>query len=134
MSNLQNLYLALESPESCSYTQQEPGQAGGSGSLERLTISRESPSESVTLNQLNDCRTVEITYCGADSDAMLSTMDALQLPNSWPSNTGEKVFYLFKGQLKLKGGGPVRLTQESTAANIMGFKDLLQKIVERYES
>ncbi|MBW2988276.1 hypothetical protein DRJ48_04020 [Candidatus Woesearchaeota archaeon] len=117
MGALKQLYDSLGRPECCEYSQEGVYLAMGGMCKVELPYDemlRVTPraGEEVIVTTSTGAPTM-IQYHGEDSSAMLNTLAALGLPRSWPTNLGEKVFYLFLGHLKEnKFKGPLSLEQQ----------------------
>lgn len=108
---------------------------------ELLEVGRTYPSKEQVMIAYFGRAPTRVLYFGEDADSMNKTLNALRLPNSWPSNLGEKVFYLFRSHLRNildrnnlinTPSGPVSLEQQviSGKEHQLGF--VLGRLIEIY--
>ena len=101
MGTLKNLFDKLNDSEYCRFTENGiyPTEEGNRivelRPKELLEIGRTYPlREQVMIAYFGETPT-RVLYFGESTNSMKKTLNDLRLPNSWPSNLGEKVFYLF---------------------------------------
>lgn len=75
-----------------------------------------------------------VLYVGEDAGSMRKTVSDLKLPNYWPSNLGEKVFFLFAGHLRDISSGHVSLEQQVRPGKEDQFGFVLSKLIEIYRT
>lgn len=131
--------LVFNNSEYCRFTENGtyPAKKGGCivalSPKELLEVGRNYPSrEQIMIAYFGELPT-RVLYFGEDANSMRKTLDDLRLPNSWPSNLGEKVFYLFKGHL---GGitGSVSLEQQVISGKEHQFGLVLKKLIDIYRA
>ena len=102
---------------------------------ELLTIQSQSgPEEKVVIARFpadGECR---ICYAGVRAAQMRCTIEKLRLPSSYPENLGERVFYLFRGQLADLGDqdGGVALEQRVRSGKEHQFRLIVRKLIHVY--
>jgi hypothetical protein len=100
---------------------------------EVLAIRRNSsPVEEVRITDFGDDPT-RLQYMG-EADSMRKTVQDLRIPNSWPSNLGEKVFYLFRDHLADMDPGPVMFEKEINPDRVLRLELVLKKLIGLYGS
>lgn len=140
MGNLKNLFDKLNDSVYCRFTEdgiyptKEEYHSVELTPKELLEVGRTYPRrEQVMIACFGETPT-RILYFGEDANSMKRTLDDLRLPNSWPSNLGEKVFYLFKGHLRDIDSGPVSLEQQVVSGKEHQFELVLKKLIEVYRA
>jgi len=99
---------------------------------ELLELGRNYPRrEHLMIGTFEDGNT-RVIYAGEDVRSMRETVEALKLPKSWPTNIGEKVFYLFRGELKKIETGSVCLEQEVTPGDEHQFRHVIKNLLNVY--
>jgi hypothetical protein len=73
-----------------------------------------------------------VLYAGQNVISMKKTISDLRIPNSWPSNIGEKVFYLFRSHLEAIHSGSICLEQKVISGKEHQFGLVLKKLVALY--
>ena len=73
-------------------------------------------------------------YQGDSAISMLKTLKFLELPNHWPNNLGENVFYIFMSTLEDADDGPVCIDQSIVYDDVMPFKPVLERLVNIYSA
>jgi|GEM_PF-4493548 hypothetical protein len=140
MPKLTALYTDLGASPHCRYSTSVFYPVTHNGSLgyllldELLEIGRDFSREQVSIARSGDDSPLRVAYAGEDSFSMLETLAKLKLPSSWPSNLGEKVFYLFKRNLMRVPGGPVRLEQLVRPGSEEQLNFVLRRLLEIYDS
>ena len=92
-----------------------------------------SKMESVLIGTFNEEPT-RVLYVGLDINSMKSTIDKLKLPNSWPSNIGEKVFYRYKEQLDNYASGSISIEQSVISGKEVKFEMVFKKLIDIYNN
>ena len=138
MGTLKNLFDNLNDSEYCRFTENGiyPTEEGNRivelRPKELLEIGRTYPlREQVMIAYFGETPT-RVLYFGESTNSMKKTLNDLRLPNSWPSNLGEKVFYLFGGHLEDINSGPVSLEQQVISGKEHQFGLVLEKLINRY--
>ncbi|MFA6088345.1 MAG: hypothetical protein WC755_00645 [Candidatus Woesearchaeota archaeon] len=141
MGNLWDLFNRLEKSEYCRYTKdgkyyiEEENKIITLKPQELLEIGRTYPSrEQVMIAYFDDDLPTRVLYFGENANMMQKTLDKLKLPKSWPSNLGEKVFYLFKGHLEFINSGPVSLEQQVVSGIEHKFESIIKKLIDIYRT
>tara|TARA_Y100000034_G_C6889645_1_gene409059 strand:- start:777 stop:1400 length:624 start_codon:yes stop_codon:yes gene_type:complete len=139
-SQLKNLYDKLNDPNHCEYKTNsefhiiENNQIKSIAALELLKVFRYSPRECICIGCFEDNLDTRINYSVDDVNSMKDTIQRLRLPNSWPSNLGEKVFYHFRSHLEGKKSDPIYLEQKVVNGKERGFLFVLKKIIDIYQT
>lgn len=140
MGNLKKLFDNIDDSEYCKfiyngrYATKRENAIVELKSKELLEIRRFYPSvEGVIIAYINKTET-RVLYFGEDAKSMKKTLNALSLPNSWPSNLGEKVFYLFRAHLEKITSGPISLEQQVASEKIYGFKQVIKRLINFYKT
>jgi|TARA_Y100000310_G_scaffold213698_1_gene214646 hypothetical protein len=140
MGKLKNLFDGLNSSEYCRFTENGiyPTKEGNRivelRPKELLEIGRTYPcKEHLMIAYFGETPT-RVLYFGENANSMNKVVDDLRLPNSWPSNLGEKVFYLFRGHLEDINSGPVSLEQQVISGKEYQFGLVLNKLIDIYRA
>jgi hypothetical protein len=140
MGKLKDLFDKLNDAEHCRYNDNgrypvlEENKIINLKPIELLEVGRTYPSrEHIIIACFGDNPT-RVQYFGEDVALMKNTLKNLKLPNSWPSNLGEKVFYLFKGHLNDVASGSISLEQQVIPGKEHQFEMVLKKFTEIYKA
>jgi len=101
---------------------------------ELLEVGRSYPTKEHVMVAYFGTAPTRILYFGENANSMKKTLDDLRLPNSWPSNLGEKVFYLFKCNLENANFGPISLEQQVVSGKEHQFELVLKKLINIYRT
>lgn len=99
---------------------------------ELLEIGRNEPSQEHLMIAYFGDRPTRVTYSGENPGSMSKTVARLKLPRGYPSNLGEKVFYLFRQQLADAKTGPILFEVQVTPGKEHQFSHVLRKLVAVY--
>lgn len=77
---------------------------------------------------------LRILYCGENAFSMKKNIDNLKLPKSYPSNLGEKVFYIFRDYLEDINSGSISLEQQVASGKEHQLEFVLRKLIEIYKN
>ena len=135
MDRLKGLYDKLNEPNYCKYfanVSYNPTIGENSVALELLQISRMSEEERILIGYFGDEFPIRISYCASDARFMRETMEKLRIPNSLPSNLGEKVFYIFKGYLYSVITGNVYFEVDILTGKEDQLESVLSKLIKIY--
>lgn len=129
MGKLQELYDRLGNQSVCSIAL-EPAKTG---QKEVLTLKKsKTPEETITIQEVEE-GILRITYEGKPYD-MQQTLRELRLPNSIPTNLGEKVFYIFRGILQNEKDPKTPLQQDIVAGKEHQLDFVLKKLIACYNN
>ncbi len=101
---------------------------------ELLELRRDNPREYIALVVPQSKEHLLVIYQGDNSACMRETLDALKLPNSLPTNLGEKTFYLFRGHLPNRDGLHIFLEQKIKIGKEEQFLPVLKKLADYYQA
>jgi len=101
--------------------------------LELLEVVHDNPREHVMIAYF-DKEPTRILYFGEDVNSMKKSLEDLKLPNSWPSNLGEKIFYRFRDHLDNIDSGPVSLEDKVVPGKEHQFELILRRLIEIYQT
>ena len=91
------------------------------------------PKEIVLIGSFPEHGELKIRWAGDNGHSMKVTIGALCLPNSWPTNLGEKVFSLFQGHLeKHLNDKAIGFTQRVVAGKENQLRLIIAKIIHIY--
>ena len=137
-SALYRLFKELDDLEHCAYSRNGTYYDIDGNALkpiELLTVQRAQPVREFVAVAVLEEEWTRVLYTGENADSMKETVYKLRVPNSWPSNLGEKVFYLFRNELKyLCGPDPVTLEEEVIPGKERQFRLVLKKLTEVYRN
>ncbi|MBI2136277.1 hypothetical protein HYU06_04340 [Candidatus Woesearchaeota archaeon] len=136
MWRLKNLADLLRS-EDCRYTINASYPTidnGATIAAELLELGRDKPREYVALVVPQSQRHLLVIYAGDDPASMRETLGALKLPNSLPTNLGEKLFYIFRGHLGSINNSGVYLEQKVKIGKEEQFFMVLKKLADYYKA
>ena len=94
-------------------------------------IKHSDPHESFTLQVLED-RAV-VVYYGKNGRTMQQTIKKLKIPNSYPNNAGEKLFYIFRSMLiSSEMCTELALRRDFQLSEVKQFSLILDKLLHVY--
>jgi len=97
-------------------------------------IRKDSSAEHILIAALPGHSELLIRWLGKNANSMKKTVECLSLPSSFPSNLGEKVFYIFAGHLAdIPDDEPVCFTQKVVAGKEKQLRLLIAKVLWVYE-
>ena len=102
--------------------------------VELLELGRDNPREYVALVVPQSQGHLLVIYAGDNPASMRETLDALKLPNSLPTNLGEKTFYIFRGHLESINKSDVYLEQKVKIGKEEQFFMVLKKLADYYQA
>ncbi|MBI4016711.1 MAG: hypothetical protein HY363_03385 [Candidatus Aenigmarchaeota archaeon] len=139
MGALKEIFDKLNSPY-CRYSENKPFETAiPGGGLEKLASTEsleflvKHPREYLLVLSF-ESEPTRIIYAGEDINAMRETVEKLRIPNSWPTNIGEKAFYLFRGELKTLDAGPAYFEVSFNHGKEQQLSFVLKKLLEIYEN
>ena len=125
-------YLFLNYSVNAEYLAQISGEVRILKAQELLEIGINQPRKERVIIASFKQEPLRVLYIGEDAASMEKTLQELKLPKSWPSNLGEKVFYVFKTCISENPEGPIGLELELVQGKEHQLKPVLEKLVEIY--